>query len=61
MKSLDQLYRLRPSSRALHLPGPQFVPPHWYRVGVLVRAAAKKHGFRNPFDLPPFDQTGATC
>jgi hypothetical protein len=61
MRSLHQLYRLRPNTRSLHVPGPQMVPPRWYRLGFLVREVAKKHGLKNPFDLPPFDQSAATC
>ncbi len=61
MRSLHQLYRIRPNSRSLDLPGPALVPPHWYRLGFLVRAAAKKRGLRNPFELPPFDQNLAAC
>ncbi len=61
MKSLSQLYRLRSNSRSLQLPDPQFVPPRWYRLGVLVRKAANKHHLKNPFDSLPFDQSPATC
>lgn len=61
MKTLPQLYRLHPNTRSLHLPGAQFVPPRWYGLGMLIRKAVKKHGLKNPFDPPPFDQSAATC
>jgi hypothetical protein len=63
MKSLPQLYRLRTTTRSLHLPGPTFIPPRWYRLGFLVRQAAKKRGLDDqvsPLSLP-FDQSPATC
>lgn len=61
MRLLHQLYRIRPNTRSLDLPGPALVPPHWYRLGFLVRAAVKRRGLKNPFDPPPFDQSAATC
>lgn len=59
MRSLHQLYRLHQTSRSLHLPEPDLLPPRWYRLGFLVRRAAKKRGLGN--FIPPFDQSPATC
>ena len=56
MKTLSQLYRLRPSLRALHVPGAITIPPRWYRLGFLVSEAAKRHKL-----MLPFDQNAATC